>query len=165
MRYLRRAFVGGSVAWAAALPIATFAASQPQPAASAYLFALATYLVGGAVCHQLDARSFHLWGHQMPVCARCTGIYGGAAIAGIIASWVFVPRSPSRRGPVRFSAAAVLSAAALPIGLSLAFEWTTGITPSNLTRAATGVVLGAAVAAVVVSGLSGAEAVPERTTL
>jgi len=37
-----------------------------------------TYLVGYAVCHQLPSHSFHLGGRQLPLCARCTGIYLGA---------------------------------------------------------------------------------------
>ena len=43
------------------------------------------------VCHQLPARSFHLWMPSLPVCARCTGIYLGAAIA-----------PPSSRSSARF---------------------------------------------------------------
>lgn len=33
--------------------------------------------VGYAVCHQIDARSFHLDGQPMPLCARCSGMYLG----------------------------------------------------------------------------------------
>jgi uncharacterized membrane protein len=36
------------------------------------------HLVGYAVCHQLPSHSFHLGGRQLPLCARCTGIYLGA---------------------------------------------------------------------------------------
>lgn len=36
--------------------------------------------IGYAVCHQIDARSFHLLGRQMPLCARCTGMYLGAML-------------------------------------------------------------------------------------
>lgn len=35
--------------------------------------------VGGWWCHQLPARSPHLFGLQMPACWRCTGILIGAA--------------------------------------------------------------------------------------
>ncbi len=37
-----------------------------------------TRLVGYAICHQMPARSFHIAGRQLPLCARCTGIYMGA---------------------------------------------------------------------------------------
>ncbi len=36
--------------------------------------------VGYAVCHRLDGRSFHIGETQMPLCARCTGIYLGAVL-------------------------------------------------------------------------------------
>ena len=147
MRILRRALVGGAVTWAAALPSATLAASVPHPAVASYLFAFVVYAAGSLVCHQLGARSFHLWGHQMPVCARCTGIYVGAAIAGVAASLTQAFRPPSVAQAFRpASARLVVGLAAIPAAATLVFEWTTGITPGNVTRAATGVLLGAAVA-------------------
>ena len=36
--------------------------------------------LGYAVCHRLDARSFHVDGRQLPLCARCSGMYLGAVI-------------------------------------------------------------------------------------
>lgn len=33
-----------------------------------------------AVCHRIDARSFHLGTRQLPLCARCTGMYLGAML-------------------------------------------------------------------------------------
>jgi uncharacterized membrane protein len=35
------------------------------------------YRFYGAVCHQIDSRSFHLNGHSFAVCIRCTAIYFG----------------------------------------------------------------------------------------
>lgn len=29
------------------------------------------------ICHRLPERSFHIKGHQFPVCSRCTGFYTG----------------------------------------------------------------------------------------
>jgi len=40
--------------------------------------AAAVYLIGSHICHQQADRSFHLFGAQLAVCARCTGIYIGA---------------------------------------------------------------------------------------
>ena len=37
--------------------------------------------MGSAVCHQMAERSFIMEGMQMPLCARCTGIYIGAFLA------------------------------------------------------------------------------------
>ena len=37
--------------------------------------------IGYAVCHRIDLRSFHLGDRQLPLCARCTGMYLGALLA------------------------------------------------------------------------------------
>lgn len=39
--------------------------------------------VGYAVCHRIDARSFHLGVRQLPMCVRCSGMYLGA-LTGLI---------------------------------------------------------------------------------
>lgn len=36
--------------------------------------------IGYAVCHRIEARSFHVHGRQLPLCARCTGEFNAAAI-------------------------------------------------------------------------------------
>ncbi|MBN2469139.1 MAG: DUF2085 domain-containing protein [Anaerolineae bacterium] len=36
--------------------------------------------IGYAICHQIAERSFHVDGHPLPLCARCTGIYLGVMI-------------------------------------------------------------------------------------
>jgi uncharacterized membrane protein len=48
--------------------------------------------VGYAVCHRIDARSFHLGDRQLPLCARCSGMYLGA-IVGL----VYLARVSKRR--------------------------------------------------------------------
>jgi uncharacterized membrane protein len=42
--------------------------------------------VGYAICHRIDARSFHVGGRQLPLCARCTGTFLGAmvGVAGML---------------------------------------------------------------------------------
>ncbi|MAT99754.1 MAG: hypothetical protein CL608_21650 [Anaerolineaceae bacterium] len=37
--------------------------------------------VGAAICHRLTARTFVINGRQLPLCARCTGMYLGVALA------------------------------------------------------------------------------------
>ena len=81
---------------------------------------------------------------QLPVCARCTGIYIGAAVAAA-SGW---PRALASRPAI------VLALAAVPSVITLLYEWMTGQTPSNWIRAAAGVPLGAAVAIVVLGELS-----------
>ncbi len=36
-----------------------------------------TFFLFTPVCHQIPDRSFFLWGHQLAVCHRCSGIYFG----------------------------------------------------------------------------------------
>jgi len=149
---LRRGFAAASLVWAAALPLASFAASRPGVSSLVYLLTLTVYAIGSVICHQRPERSFYLWSHQMPVCARCTGIYVGAAVAVLLFAARLKPRPPERhgaRGFGRASARLTLAAAAGPAVATLLYEWTTGVTPSNWIRAASGVCLGAGVAALI----------------
>lgn len=72
----------GRIAWVSLvvslLVIATFLLSPPWTVLGK------TQLVGYAICHQIPARSFHLTGHQLPLCARCTGIYMGALTSFVL---------------------------------------------------------------------------------
>jgi uncharacterized membrane protein len=55
--------------------------------------------IGYAVCHRIDARSFHLGDRPISLCARCTGMYLGALL-GLAFQWLTVPRGglfPPRR--------------------------------------------------------------------
>src|SRR5262249_31783801 len=76
-RRLALGFGAAAVAWAAALPAATWIASHPHLDGGAYLASASIYAMASMLCHQRPERSFYLWGSQMPVCARCAGIYIG----------------------------------------------------------------------------------------
>ena len=134
----RRAFLAGSVAWVAAIPLAAYVASRQDGSSVAYALALGVYGIGHVVCHQIPQRSFHLWMTSLPVCARCTGIYIGAAVTAIALRGRFV--AP------RWNPKIVLLAAFVPTAATLVFEWTTGVMPSHWIRAAAGLPLGVAVA-------------------
>jgi len=47
--------------------------------------------IGYAVCHRIALRSFSVNGRQMPLCARCSGMYLGAVL-GIVYLGVAAPR-------------------------------------------------------------------------
>jgi uncharacterized membrane protein len=142
-----QALAGASTTWAFALAFAPLVASRAHAWPPLYEFSVAVYGLGAVVCHQLPARSFRLWGAQMPVCARCAGIYAGAALAAVVMVVRGFQPAGARKATVDEAsrARAVLLAAALPSLATLVFEWTTGQTPSNTIRAAAGVPLGAAV--------------------
>lgn len=58
------------------------------------------YAVGALICHQQPERSFHLGAAQLPVCARCLGLYAGAAVgvlAWSLAGWRRQTPWPARR--------------------------------------------------------------------
>jgi uncharacterized membrane protein len=145
---LGRAFIAASAAWAAALPTSVYTATRPHPSPLVSWIVAIVYAIGSVVCHQLPERSFHLWGAQMPVCARCTGIYAGAAIAPLL--W-YVLRRVRVQADATYAARTALVLGALPTIATLAYEWTTGVMPSNTIRALAGLPLGAAIAAIVLA--------------
>lgn len=55
--------------------------------------------IGYAVCHRIDARSFHIGERAMPLCARCSGMYLGAVLGLIFQAQIGRRRSgmPPRR--------------------------------------------------------------------
>jgi uncharacterized membrane protein len=44
--------------------------------------------IGYAVCHRISERSFHIGNYQLPLCARCTGMYVGAMVGLVFQSIV-----------------------------------------------------------------------------
>lgn len=50
------------------------------------LLATLIYGVGAVICHQIPDRSFFWAEQQLPVCARCTGLYVSGAVA--LLAWV-----------------------------------------------------------------------------
>jgi uncharacterized membrane protein len=156
-RWLRRVLCAGALGWAVLIPSAALAAGRASGAPVVGLLAALPYAIGAVICHQQAARSFAIWSQQLPVCARCTGIYVGAAIAAMIASTFRSAKALRHNNPrkvaQRFSAARTLAFAAIPTVATLAYEWSTSTTPSNVVRAIAGFPLGAAVAWVILSAI------------
>jgi uncharacterized membrane protein len=145
---------GAAVVWAAMLPAAAYAVTLPADRTAAQLFGLAIYLLGSAICHQRPERSFYLFAQQLPVCARCTGLYVGAALSAVL-YLVFLRKPASDPPPAVPTGAArlMLTLAAVPMVTSLVYEWTTGDVPSNMLRAGTGIAFGGAVAYVILAAI------------
>ena len=124
------------------------------------------YGIGSFVCHQIPERSFHFAGSQLPVCARCLGIYLGAC-AGVGVVWMRAKSARPRLAIAPAAARRLALVTAIPTLLTLVLE-TAGIWyPSNVTRAVAGFPLGVLVALVVVSALATLhydECVPPRPT-
>jgi uncharacterized membrane protein len=148
-----------AIVWAMLLPVAAAAATEASPGVIARSAVFLVYGVGRVVCHQRPERSFHWGAASWPVCARCTGVYAGAAIvAFLLLAW----RLPSMPTPER--ARWWLALGAWPAAASLAYEWVVGVMPSHVTRMVTGVPLGATLAVLVLAVLSGeVEGLAHRT--
>jgi uncharacterized membrane protein len=134
---------GAAVAWVALVLAAPVALSRGRLPA----LTVAVYHAGSRICHQRPERSFHLATAQLPVCARCFGLYLAGA-AGLTVAW---------RVRRRFSARTVrilLALAAVPIVTTVALEWVGAIETSNVQRMVTGLPLGFAAGVVIVRSLT-----------
>jgi hypothetical protein len=154
---LRAAFIAAAAAWAALLVAVPFLASRAHASPLASALIVGVYGLGSVVCHQLPERSYRLWTAQMPVCARCAGIYFGA-VAGAVGGAVRTARGARHAGtkvapsvgPARRVRLA-LALAVAPTLLTLVYEWTTGVMPAHAIRAAAGMPIGLVVAWLVVT--------------
>jgi uncharacterized membrane protein len=133
-----------AVAWLTMILAAPLALSR----ARGPLFTLAVYQAGALVCHQRPERSFHLAGMQLPVCARCFGLYLSGAVGLTVAA-------RSRRALSARAVRALLAAGAIPIVTTVALEWLGTIETSNVQRMLTALPLGFAAGIVIVRSLSG----------
>jgi uncharacterized membrane protein len=124
-----------ALCWVAILFMAPVLVSRTEPSP----VLAAVYAAAGLICHQRPERSFAIAGTQMPVCARCSGLYVAGA-AGALAGF-FVARRV--RGGSRVVRTA-LATAAVPTVVTLMLEWSALAFPSNTVRAASALPLGAA---------------------
>jgi len=161
------------VALVATVWLAVLVAAPVLPSSMAAL----TYSVGSFICHQLPERSFHLGATQLPVCARCLGIYAGLAIgalgclvlgADIRARLTRSSESPPRLDLTSSAARWIIVVAALPTIVTVALEWLDVRPVSNAGRAVAGAALGIGMATVVMSALATlhySSCVPRRPTV
>jgi uncharacterized membrane protein len=129
---LARTLTVGGVAWV------LLVLSAPAALGTEGLSGPAAYLYAGAssICHQLTERSFTLAAVQLPVCARCFGLYLSGATGAVVA-WFTVPRDLPR-------ARLAVAVAAVPTGLTWALEAAGVAGFSNVSRGLAALPLGAA---------------------
>jgi uncharacterized membrane protein len=104
------------------------------------------YAAGSVICHQIPERSVYLGGAQLPVCARCLGIYAGLAIGAVACLATGGDSGRSAAWPV----ARWFAIAAVPTLVMVALETAGLVHTTNLVRLLAGTVLGGGVSAVVV---------------
>ena len=144
--------------WAVML-VATPYVLAHHPRGAGAVAAAAMYVVGGVVCHQQPTRSFYLWDTQMPVCARCSGLYGLAPLSIVLALRRGTRRARPERSRASWSIRAVrmvLLVATIPTVATVGAELAGFLQPTNLARAVSAVPLGVSVAWVVGLALGGA---------
>jgi len=108
---------------------------------------LTIYRTFSYFCHQIPERSFFIAGHQFAVCARCTGIYSGFAIATILYPLVRSLRqidAPPRKW---------LFLGAAPLAIDFAVGYLGIWENTHSSRFATGALLGAVAVFYVMPGL------------
>jgi uncharacterized membrane protein len=108
------------------------------------------YEAAGLVCHQKPERSFHLLGIQLPVCARCFGLYASGAAGAWLALLTGAAAGHSRSKPMPIA----FALAALPTAATVALEWAGLMHPSGALRALAAFPLGAIAGWVFVRSLS-----------
>lgn len=107
--------------------------------------------LGYAVCHRLDSHSFHIGDRQLPLCARCSGMYLGGVL-GLGFQFLLAPRKTGAP-PVKVAAILVLFFLAFAVDgansfLSLILGHGPLYEPSNILRLFTGTGMGIVIAAV-----------------
>jgi uncharacterized membrane protein len=143
VRVLALALVIALGIWLTLLLVAPVAVASSDRLA--VLAAGATYTTGSLVCHQQQQRSFLIGGRQMPVCARCTGLYASALVGGVVAL------GGVRRRRVGWRARWILAALAIPTFVSWSTDYA-GLTHTwNVTRALLALPLGAAAGWIVIT--------------
>ncbi len=138
MRLARLAFVLLASTWVVVL------ATAPSAALGAPLSGIA-YALGSLLCHQRPERSFHAGLAQVPVCARCCGIYLGAA-AGALATVMVAASTRARVMWTRTGVRTALVGCAVPTAGTWMLEAAGLWAPSNVTRFIAALPLGMAVA-------------------
>jgi uncharacterized membrane protein len=131
-RRLPLALTLGALLWSGIVVGAPLALQQPALAGAA----TTVYAASARVCHQRPERSFRIAGRQLPVCARCLGVYLAGA-AGALLGWTRVSRRQDR-------ARLVLLVAAAPTALTWGAEVAGLAGFSNAARGLAAVPLGGA---------------------
>jgi uncharacterized membrane protein len=132
----------GSLAMIAIIVLAPLAKAKGHVQIAATIYQTFSHL-----CHQLPERSFFIDGHPFAVCARCTGIYAGFAMAAVVYPLMRSLRqteAPRRKW---------LFIAAVPLAIDFLFEFSGVGHNTHSSRLLTGALLGAVAVFYIMPGL------------
>jgi len=125
--------LGGTILWCGLIVLApALAAWEGAPAE----FSSLLYRFFDPICHQIDGRSFHLFGFPFAVCSRCSSIY-----LAFLAGTLLYPLMYDLRRPAMPSRGLLLLAL-LPMVLDAAGGFLGLYEASFLTRTLTGALFG-----------------------
>ncbi len=157
----------GALIWVAAIIAAPLLVTSGS--AAAVLGGVLVYRAASVVCHQIPQRSFCVSAWPLAVCARCFGLYAGAAIASLAMTSTSPRRSPStppansrwtKTGSSNRIASGpqsgiwmVLAVAAVPTGATWLLERTGMWAGSNVARFAAAIPLGLTAAWIVLAAI------------
>lgn len=145
MRFARLTYaviLSGASAWCALILLAPAAASSPRLAP----FGALLYALFSPLCHQIDVRSFHVWGEPLAVCGRCSAIYFGFLSGTLVYPFA---RGALRRGsPGRM----FLAVTVIPMLLDVVLESAGVYVSTNAVHALTGAWFGVLLPFMVIPG-------------
>jgi len=121
-----------AIGWLGATMLAPYLVHSKQLSAATFI-----YRAFSLICHQLSERSLFLFGYPLSVCSRCAGIYAGF-LAGLIV-YPFIRSLDCASMPHR----RYLLLALLPISIDFAGGLLGVFENTTLSRAVTGLLLGA----------------------
>lgn len=111
-----------------------------------------TDAIGYAVCHRIDVRSFHLGERQLPLCARCSGMYLGFML-GLVSLILTRPRQGGMPSVKIWALLGLLGVIFVIDGLNSYLHLFPNVSglykPNNTLRLITGTGVGLAIAVVV----------------
>lgn len=95
--------------------------------------------LGKTVCHQIAERTFFVSGRQLPLCARCTGIY-----IGVFSSFLYLAAQKRLKGdkPVSAAFGVLLALGMMPLVLDGVSSYMLLRETNNIIRLITGILFG-----------------------
>ena len=136
----KRALLFWLISAAVVLPVFSLIVVAPVAAASGHSEVAKAIYGGFAIfCHQLPERSYFIDAHQLAVCSRCTGIYGG-----FLLTLLLYPLIRSLRNPI-LPPRSWLLLAALPLAIDFSVNFFGFWYNTHTSRLLTGTVLGSAI--------------------
>ena len=130
------------------LSVVSLIVVAPVAAASGHSdVATGIYGAFATLCHRLPERSYFIDGHQLAVCSRCTGVYGGFAFTLLLYPLIRSLKNPGMPRP------SWLLLAALPLAIDFGVNFFGFWQNTHTSRLLTGAFLGSAVVFYVMPGI------------